>query len=72
MKKHLLNETSEEIVPLQITHNEEDPSNQNHGLVPNFAARWRAIWKTSHQIIIDKKPMKKQKPGNHHPSIPKQ
>jgi hypothetical protein len=30
-------------VPLQITHNEEDPSNQNHELVPNFAARWRAI-----------------------------
>ncbi len=30
-------------VPLQIPHNEEDPSNQNHELVPNFAARWRAI-----------------------------
>jgi hypothetical protein len=32
-------ETEKETTPLQITHNEEDPSNQNHELVPNFAAR---------------------------------
>ncbi len=26
-------------------YSKEDPSNQNHELVPNFAARWRSICK---------------------------
>ncbi len=47
MKIALITETSRKKVkkttPLQLTYNEEDPSNQNHELVPNFAARWPAI-----------------------------
>jgi hypothetical protein len=43
----LLKESEKEATPLQdiITHSEEDPLNQIHGLVPIFATRWRAICK---------------------------
>jgi hypothetical protein len=62
MKIALIKEISEKnqhhlkILP---SHNEEDPSIQNHGLVPNFAARWRAIKK--YFISSDNKQPKKMK-----------